>query len=488
MHNAEQITLDSKVDWEKSRYYHFLQVCTREELLRSQVPFYQAVASFSQLLLKLASQISDINARLLIIENIWEEHGCGDANQFHTSTFRQHLDALGFDGEMQQNPFVEQWLNELFALNSLSEQFHALAAIECLYAIIADDIAARLNSMTLLAKQTHYSLHSEIDLSHGAELLMSMKQCGIKFEADLFKQAQWRFIELFSALVMVTDHELDKVKETTPIAFYHSRESCNVIDQVVSACCAEELNVLTTCSGGENPMHYLSIAKVAKVTAFDLNEHQLALCRQKLNGNVQFESGRFEFIFAWVRAFFINSQQQNRMKETYLAQPELLKYVIELAFDDRVLNALFTEQATQYSSVSFHSYFKHVYAQMLNEAINNKCVHPNTLNVLFGDLIYNADLNKDLASKKLSLVHATAQVAIQQDLFDIIDLSNIGDWMPFSTFNALVKRALLQLKSGGKLILRRLIGDYKLIDLPYSSIRVLNDNTGFYSETVVISK
>jgi hypothetical protein len=36
--------------------------------------------------------------------------------------------------------------------------------------------------------------------------------------------------------------------------------------------------------------------------------------------------------------------------------------------------------------------------------------------------------------------------------------------------------------------MRRLLGDYSLMDLPVGRITPLYDETGFYSETVVISK
>jgi single-stranded DNA-specific DHH superfamily exonuclease len=72
--------------------------------------------------------------------------------------------------------------------------------------------------------------------------------------------------------------------------------------------------------------------------------------------------------------------------------------------------------------------------------------------------------------------------------FHLIDLSNIGDWMPLTDFQQLVRQAFGQLHNNGRLVLRRLLGDYSLMDLTVGRITPLYDETGFYSETVVVSK
>ena len=60
--------------------------------------------------------------------------------------------------------------------------------------------------------------------------------------------------------------------------------------------------------------------------------------------------------------------------------------------------------------------------------------------------------------------------------------------MPLTDFQQLVRQAFGRLHNNGRLVLRRLLGDYSLMDLPVGRIIPLYDETGFYSETVVISK
>lgn len=79
-------------------------------------------------------------------------------------------------------------------------------------------------------------------------------------------------------------------------------------------------------------------------------------------------------------------------------------------------------------------------------------------------------------------------VLLNTGKFHLIDLSNIGDWMPFTDFQRLILQAFDQLHQNGRLVLRRLLGDYSLMDLTVGHIIPLYDETGFYTETVMIQK
>jgi len=60
--------------------------------------------------------------------------------------------------------------------------------------------------------------------------------------------------------------------------------------------------------------------------------------------------------------------------------------------------------------------------------------------------------------------------------------------MPYSEFQQLIKQAFDRLHNNGRLVLRRLLGDYSLMDIRVGDIIELYDETGFYSETVMIKK
>lgn len=59
-------------NWCNHQYQLFLKNATKEEYLRSQIPFFFAVQAFPRFLAKLASQIESSENRLLVVENLWE--------------------------------------------------------------------------------------------------------------------------------------------------------------------------------------------------------------------------------------------------------------------------------------------------------------------------------------------------------------------------------------------------------------------------------
>lgn len=491
---AKEITQDSNLTWQNSKYLTFLANANRDELLRSQVPFYYAVEVFPLLLLKLASQITNANARYLVVENIWEEHGQGNQDKFHTHTFNIHLTALGFDGQYVKNPFVTTWINNLLSVNSLNDLFHELAAIEYMYAVISESISISLTHLNLLCEQEHYLKHSKLDWSHGEDILIAMNQCGIDFNKTKFKNVQLNFINLFSKLAVPTQKEMLHAKNTLPINFYHTREAPNVINEVISAFRdKDDIDVLTICSGGENVIHYLSHDCVSTITVFDMNKAQLDICLQKLSPKhktEQIEVGRFEYLFELVREYFINYKNEQTIVQDYALNSDSLNYVIELVFDNRILSTLFSDEATKYSKESFSEHFKITYAKMLCDINDKSYTNKNSENVILGTNLtnnYAFICNRD--NTPITYLNQSAEtVLLNTGKFHLIDLSNIGDWMPFTDFQRLILQAFDQLHQNGRLVLRRLLGDYSLMDLTVGHIIPLYDETGFYTETVMIQK
>ena len=491
---AKEITQDSNIVWQGSKYLTFLAKANKEELLRSQIPFYYAVEAFPLLLLKLASQITNEGARYMIVENIWEEHGQGDQNKFHTQTFKTHLAALGFNGEYFKNPIVTKWLDNLFRIESLSDLFHELSAIEYMYAVISESISINLDRVDLLCEQEHYLNHSELDWSHGEDILISMNKCGIDFNKTTFKRAQLDFINLFAKLAVPTLKETTHAKNTLPVNFYHTREAPNVISEVMGSFhIKSDIDVLTICSGGENVIHYLAHDNVSTITAFDMNKAQLEVCQQKLSPSdksPQNQIGRFEYLFELVREYFINTKNELTIVQDYAVSCDALNYVIDLVFDNRILTTLFSDEATKYSKQSFSEHFKLTYAKMLNDIIDKNITNTNSDNVILGTNItdeFTTLFNRDNTS--ITYLNQSAETVMSRaGKFHLIDLSNIGDWMPLTDFQQLVRQAFGRLHNNGRLVLRRLLGDYSLMDLPVGRITSLYDETGFYSETVVISK
>lgn len=487
----KKITIESNETWKKSLYYNFLKTCTRQEFLDSQIPFYYAVNAFPSMLLKLASMIYDNEKRLTLIENIWEEHGCGDFKNFHMNTFKNHLKALNdnIEPELYENPFVTIWID-----NILEEKYSAenlgtiLFAIEYIYAFISTDIADFTLSVDVVSP--HYQTHSILDLSHGEELFHLVKNLGYDINQDLFQKTQIEFINLFNKLCSPTEVELTQASKI-PISFFYSREDSNVGLKALSKIKKDNINIFSICSGGENVLNYLLNFndKKLSVTLFDVNQNQLDLFDKKLFGefkdNIAFEQkGKFEFFFNYLISTIknTNSKEFSRILNDY----KLFDYLMSKIFSRKNLNIVFSEDATKYSSDSFASHFSKAIRYTSNS--NNK----NFENIYFNSPLmdYNFKSKINFNNFDINKVCKNIKDYDFNSNFDFIDISNIGDWMPLDDYKNIIKKAYNSLNENGILITRKLLGDYNLKELLYmfSENEVIIDNTLFYSECYISRK
>jgi hypothetical protein len=127
---------------------------------------------------------------------------------------------------------------------------------------------------------------------------------------------------------------------------------------------------------------------------------------------------------------------------------------------------------------------------MLRDIKDKNITNKNSENVILGTNFTNNYVSICNREKTpITYLNQSAEtVLLQAGKFHLIDLSNIGDWMPYTKFQQLIKQAFDQLHNNGRLVLRRLLGEYSLMDLTIGDIIELYDETGFYSETVMIKK
>lgn len=529
---AKQRTLQyAQMQWQDSLYFRFLQSASRSELLKSQIPFYHAVQAFPRLLCKLAGMVETSEARYLVVENIWEEHGSGKGGQaFHTNTFKTHLKALGWEGTyLERCPFIDDWLEKLFNLESPQELFLSLAAIEYLYAVVSANITDTLDKHNLLCEQGHYNTHSALDWEHGRELLEAMLLAGHGFNKEIFDRAQSEFLNVFDSLAFPTVKDMEKFRESQPVAFYYTREDSGVLDEAFEMMqevrsenmskSSDKLSLLLTCSGGEHIFHCLAKHdEVSSITALDVNPEQIRVCQDKLKSirensdskeaTLDFQQqaalGRFEFLFSWIRQYLSRlgeksaSTTEQPSNWWHHVTESHLKYVVGRVFSNDVLEAVFTRDATMYTSASFADHFVQVLRSLLQELDHS----PMARNIFLGEPFPSPEHVKSaLKEEKLPVRYICSHI---QDFdfksgYDLIDLSNIGDWLPLDSFRKIVQRAVAALTPGGSLILRRLLGDYDIVSDIFNSLaptearslctlRQIRDRTHFYSQTVVVVK
>lgn len=481
-------TLSNKDTWENSLYFKFLQTCNKEEFLQSQIPFYYAVQAFPQMLLKLASLIETSEERLLVMENLWEEHGNGDSNGFHTTTFKKHLEVLSEDEiTLFKNPFVTEWVHSILDKNySIAQLGSCLAGIEYMYAVISEDIATFIDTLNLNENSVHYTKHSKLDWSHGQELLDVVNNCGFEVDNNAFSSAQQDFIELFEKLTSPTEIELNNIAKL-PIAFFYSREDSNVELQALNSLNRNNVDILTVCSGGEHILNYIKEYKgQANIDILDINENQIQVFKNKLYNQKQDVVGKFEFFFDRLRHMLYGS---DRSKETpyYISMnKDKLRYLVEILFSRKNLNIVFTDNATKYSSSDFAEHFYYAFINSLEIA------NVNAMNVFFNSPIFG-ELNLDNPAeieKHFNYIVSDFNEFTFTKQYDLIDLSNVGDWMPLEEYQIVIQNARNSLNKGGILIVRKLLGDYKLISLldDFENVKFCNDMTSFYSETYIAIK
>lgn len=537
--------------WHVSAFYTFMSQANQAEFLQSQKPFYFAVKAFPQMLSKLASLIEDSHHRLVVMENLYEEHGHGNADKFHTASYLQYLKALGLTQDHEQelinhesdNPWVTQWIENILSGND-SNNGNALrlcaylAGIECLYAVISQDICVWLKEHHLLDKQTHYTHHASLDWEHGTELfdlaLQLKYHYGMKNPVlykehimhaqimESFNQAQADFLELYHHLVVPTQNQLQKIHQQ-PVSFYYIREDSRVeikaLEHLIKNRHFEKkeqsaVSILTIASGGEHVMEYLAQDYPVSIKAIDLNATQIELAQNKIaslkswgnplyeqNRNVNIEdrflpyglnehnTGKFEQIFALLR----QSLMENGQVPQTIHQ-EKLRYVVSHLFTNDNLNIVFGEDATRFTKESFAEHFTEVFWHALDGH------EANAQNIFYQKPVRNyAQLAADIQKhhKKHTLAWEVvncrdtysleSQSTIGHQHYDLIDVSNIGDWMSMNEYHRVIAFLNNQLNSNGVIIARKLLGDYCLAHTLQEhglKIHPTEDSTGFYSETV----
>lgn len=475
----KELTLSQKSAWESSRYFAFLGSCTMPELSESQIPFFYAVQEFPRMLLNLAASIPTTEQRVLLMKNIVEEHGNFDEEKFHTNTFMEHLKALGLETRpVYKSPFVSAWIDWYYKQNySAHQKASYLAGIEYIYAVVCETVVNVLDKHGI--SSPHYKKHSVLDWEHAEELLEVSLVCASCVDDNAFKQAQSMFLDMLDALVVPTKAKITEIAKE-PVSFFYSREDSSVEIEVLNSLKCSSPKVLMTCSGGEHIFRMQTNSKKAiDFTVFDLNPNQIKVFESKLSFTPQFSTGKFEALFQELRNYFKGIYALDKSSMPW----DLIDYAVDLWFDNKVLNGVFGDDATKHSSSCFKTHFKQAFKTSF------EAQHFNALNVLFGDPV--------LSSIPKNLTYST-KVAKLSDLgtneqFDLIDISNIGDWLALTEYRVVLRKMLNSLTPGGALICRKLLGDYDLYqELEQLSrtirpvdLKEFQDKTHFYSQGVI---
>jgi S-adenosylmethionine-diacylglycerol 3-amino-3-carboxypropyl transferase len=242
--------------------------------------------------------------------------------------------------------------------------------------------------------------------------------------------------------------------------------------------------VLLIGSGGCTAFSLQSAFPHLQITLFDTNSHQLELIKNKkeiLEKNVTAElrsafnvgtdamsglsqCGNFEYLFRCLRNFVYQFVAEEKvwtnLFEHKKGRTELLeglgsnkywKVAFELFFSDTMLEALFTKAATQHAPPgSYPKYFQRIFENALvsDSVYQNYFMH----HIFLGYYIDRPDslpqyLNSNPGKFGIDFIHGDLNSIADLKQYDLIQLSNIFDWMPTSEVQKIASKVDCQAKA-----------------------------------------
>jgi hypothetical protein len=169
--------LKKRVSFRENPYFKALGdgSFSRDDFIETQIQFFFAVVFFSRPIAVLAARLPRADMRLLLLENIGDEHGHGDLRFSHERTFIALMERLGISPGYAESramwPEVRSFntlLAGLCMLDDTSTGLAALGIIEDLFSEISGAIGRALVLRGWLPEDRviHYAAHEVLDVEH----------------------------------------------------------------------------------------------------------------------------------------------------------------------------------------------------------------------------------------------------------------------------------------------------------------------------------
>jgi S-adenosylmethionine:diacylglycerol 3-amino-3-carboxypropyl transferase len=312
-------------------------------------------------------------------------------------------------------------------------------------------------------------------------------------------------------------------KPSKQIKFATVREDPNIIIPLIKQYKIKKL--LTICSGGCSALSYKAMYPELCVAVFDKNLAQIKLLDKKLkiltsvnNSSTTQKlmklnsNGVFEDIFKCFRSFintFLISKVD--LKQALVSNENISQYAysifnnkywqlaFEMFFADSFLKATFGLQAVQNAAEnSYAKYFQNCFEEGILKA--NRQENYFLHYALLGEYINKhlpVYMHKKLANKSIQMYHGSIWDINDITDYDLIDLSNIFDWMSLDETKAILNLLAENTKRNCMIIFRNLnnVHNYdNLITTPFVKNKLLsqqlhnNSKDLFYSSITVLEK
>lgn len=208
------ITVLNDVDYQNNLYFKSLRDGTflKEDFIETQVQFYNAVVFFSRPMTVLAAKIPNSELRMNILRNVWEEHGEGDLEKIHGTTFLKFLSRLANQSAQDVEsrflwPEVRIFNTVLTGTCVLDEYLTGvslLGIIERMFSDISSIIGRNVVHRGWLQADeiVHYTLHQELDIKHSQDFFDILEPLWKKHSDNRYfiEQGLWMGATLFNDL------------------------------------------------------------------------------------------------------------------------------------------------------------------------------------------------------------------------------------------------------------------------------------------------
>lgn len=291
----------------------------------------------------------------------------------------------------------------------------------------------------------------------------------------------------------------------------------------------KDARVLLVASGGCTALTLSALRPSLQITLIDANRAQLDLVERKVtalreHGPLSLERrrlfgidtddahslsgcGNFESLFRGWRSLINDLVMSTRdltwVLEGAVSRDRLLNNrfwpaSFEMFFGDALLEAMFGPEATQHApNGSYPAYFRRLIEDGLRrpDAATNGYLHQ----VILGHYLDGAlpEFMARPCDARFELVHAPMAAGPSFDRFDLIQLSNLFDWMDADGVKAIVDRLCAECRPGTVVLLRQLNNRAPVenlfapafaVDAPLSRDLTRLDRSLFYERVLVLVK
>jgi hypothetical protein len=161
-----------------------------QQFIKTQISFLDAVDNWSKALGNMIAKVPSYKERIILVKNLYDEHGNGNINNCHVNTFNrfiksfnQHIDTstIKIDSVKQFNSKI----NDMIENKSWIYSMAALGTIEYTYITISKEINNYAAKFMNQDKIEHYSMHEILDVQHATELFDAILPYFNEYQFDI---------------------------------------------------------------------------------------------------------------------------------------------------------------------------------------------------------------------------------------------------------------------------------------------------------------